>query len=67
MQRHEHYYTSVYIFILKTIAVILIPDWNEQTPFVKDGPFEENYVFSRIHFHWGQTVNGSEHTVDGVR
>ncbi|XP_037040691.1 carbonic anhydrase 7-like [Bradysia coprophila] len=48
-------------------TLILLPDWNEETPYVQGGPFEEDYIFSRIHFHWGQSVNGSEHTVDGVR
>lgn len=49
--------------------MILLPEWNEDspTPFIQGGPFEENYIFSRVHFHWGQTINGSEHTVDGVR
>lgn len=49
------------------LSVILLPQWNEDTPYIRGGPFEENYIFSRIHFHWGQTINGSEHTVDGVR
>lgn len=55
--------------ILRNISVIIIPEWceDENTPYVGSGPIHENYVFSRIHFHWGSAINGSEHTVDGIR
>lgn len=49
------------------ISVILLPTWYEDIPSLRGGPFDEDYVFSRIHFHWGSTINGSEHTVDGIR
>lgn len=49
--------------------MILLPEWSDDDviPYLQGGAFEENYIFSRIHFHWGQTINGSEHTIDGVR
>lgn len=53
--------------VKKYFSVILMPEWHEGTPSLRGGPFQENYVLSRIHFHWGSAINGSEHTVDGVR
>lgn len=63
---HRCSYDIISYFPFK-LSVILLPQWNENTPYIQGGPFEENYVFSRIHFHWGQGIHGSEHTVDGVR
>ncbi|KAJ6635302.1 Carbonic anhydrase 5A, mitochondrial [Pseudolycoriella hygida] len=48
-------------------TLILLPEWNGDAPYVRGGPFDENYIFSAIHFHWGPTINGSEHSVDDVR
>ncbi|XP_032667160.1 carbonic anhydrase 1-like [Odontomachus brunneus] len=47
-------------------TVILSGKWEAERPYLRDGPFASNYVFSQIHFHWGETnMDGSEHYVDG--
>ncbi|XP_011153183.1 carbonic anhydrase 1 [Harpegnathos saltator] len=49
-------------------TVLLSAKWELERPCLRDGPFESSYVFSQIHFHWGETdMNGSEHRVDGER
>lgn len=47
--------------------MILSGKWNQERPYVSEGPFLGNYVFSQLHFHWGHNdAEGSEHTIDGV-
>ncbi|XP_070172067.1 carbonic anhydrase 1 [Polyergus mexicanus] len=47
-------------------TVILSATWHAEEPYLCDGPFVGNYIFSQLHFHWGKTdMNGSEHYVDG--
>ncbi|XP_014244182.1 carbonic anhydrase 1-like isoform X2 [Cimex lectularius] len=50
-------------------SVVLTGLWGEHSrPFINGGPFLDDYEFSQIHFHWGQSNSeGSEHTVDGVQ
>uniref|UniRef100_A0A182KCW8 Alpha-carbonic anhydrase domain-containing protein n=1 Tax=Anopheles christyi TaxID=43041 RepID=A0A182KCW8_9DIPT len=50
-------------------TVILSARWDgEQCPSLEGGPLDGRYVFSQLHFHWGQTaLDGSEHTIDGYR
>ncbi|KAL3089138.1 hypothetical protein niasHS_008503 [Heterodera schachtii] len=38
--------------------------WPER-PFITDGGLGSKYLLIELHFHWSQTKNGSEHTVDG--
>lgn len=46
--------------------MILSGKWNQERPYLTDGPFMGNYVFSQLHFHWGyNNMEGSEHTIDG--
>ncbi|KAJ9579380.1 hypothetical protein L9F63_024512, partial [Diploptera punctata] len=50
-------------------TVIISGKWGKERPYIGEGPLPENgYVFSQMHFHWGEYDNdGSEHTVDGKR
>ncbi|XP_076629943.1 carbonic anhydrase 1 [Colletes latitarsis] len=48
-------------------TVILSTKWQQKRPYLCGGPFAENYIFSQIHFHWGENeMNGSEHYIDGA-
>ncbi|CAL7937456.1 unnamed protein product [Xylocopa violacea] len=48
-------------------TVILSANWQQGRPYLIGGPFTQNYVFSQVHFHWGENeMCGSEHTVDGA-
>ncbi|XP_065073518.1 carbonic anhydrase 1-like [Ochlerotatus camptorhynchus] len=49
-------------------TVILSAKWpGKEPPYLEGGPLEGKYMFSQLHFHWGNTaVEGSEHTIDGV-
>ncbi|XP_043486406.1 carbonic anhydrase 1-like [Polistes fuscatus] len=49
-------------------TAVLSAKWQmEQLPFVTAGPLNGNYVFSQMHFHWGQTeIYGSEHRADNA-
>lgn len=50
------------------LLVIISAKWHQERPFLRGGPFIGNYVFSQMHFHWGEdNREGSEHTVDGTR
>ncbi|XP_026670749.1 carbonic anhydrase 3-like [Ceratina calcarata] len=48
-------------------TVILSAKWQQDIrPYISGGPFTVNYVFSQVHFHWGENeMTGSEHTIDG--
>uniref|UniRef100_A0A182RW71 Alpha-carbonic anhydrase domain-containing protein n=1 Tax=Anopheles funestus TaxID=62324 RepID=A0A182RW71_ANOFN len=49
-------------------TVILSARWNGESPSLEGGVLDGRYVFSQLHFHWGQTaLDGSEHTIDGYR
>lgn len=49
-------------------VVILSAKWPQACPYLSGGPYEGNYVFAQIHFHWGENeMKGSEHSVDGAR
>ena len=49
-------------------VVILCAKWQQGGPYLSRGPFEGNYTFAQVHFHWGENeMKGSEHTVDGAR
>ncbi|XP_039442488.1 carbonic anhydrase 7-like [Culex pipiens pallens] len=49
-------------------TVILSAKWpNDVRPYLTGGSLEGRYVFSQLHFHWGNSaVDGSEHTIDGA-
>ncbi|XP_055629584.1 carbonic anhydrase 1-like [Toxorhynchites rutilus septentrionalis] len=49
-------------------TVIIRARWAEgEHPSIRGGPLEGTYLFSQIHFHWGNSaVDGSEHTIDGA-
>ncbi|XP_048268707.1 putative carbonic anhydrase 3 [Bombus terrestris] len=50
------------------LTVILSAKWPQACPYLSGGPYEGNYVFAQIHFHWGENeMKGSEHSVDGAR
>lgn len=37
-------------------------------PRVSNGDLKGEYIFAQFHFHWGgDSSQGSEHTIDGVR
>ncbi|KAL2714792.1 carbonic anhydrase 1-like [Vespula squamosa] len=41
--------------------------WLAEDPYINGGPLNGNYVFSQMHFHWGETeMYGSEHRADGA-
>ncbi|XP_014233448.1 carbonic anhydrase 1-like [Trichogramma pretiosum] len=47
-------------------TVIYSAKWQDERPYISDGPLFGKYVFSQLHFHWGETeMVGSEHHVDG--
>ncbi|XP_043507956.1 carbonic anhydrase 1-like [Frieseomelitta varia] len=47
--------------------IILCAKWQQGGPYLSRGPFEGNYMFAQVHFHWGENeMKGSEHTVDGA-
>ncbi|XP_053668010.1 carbonic anhydrase 2-like [Anopheles marshallii] len=49
-------------------TVILSARWNGESPSLEGGALDGRYLFSQLHFHWGQTaLDGSEHTIDGYR
>uniref|UniRef100_A0A182M4S0 Alpha-carbonic anhydrase domain-containing protein n=1 Tax=Anopheles culicifacies TaxID=139723 RepID=A0A182M4S0_9DIPT len=49
-------------------TVILSARWNGESPSLMGGALDGRYLFSQLHFHWGQTaLDGSEHTIDGYR
>lgn len=49
-------------------VVILSAKWPQGRPYLSGGPYEGNYTFAQVHFHWGENeMKGSEHTVDGAR
>lgn len=55
-------------FYFSCFLVILSAKWYQERPFLNNGPFIGNYVFSQLHFHWGaNNLEGSEHTVDGAQ
>ncbi|XP_055544332.1 carbonic anhydrase 1-like [Wyeomyia smithii] len=49
-------------------TVILSAKWEGgENPVLKCGYLDGRFVFSQLHFHWGNSaVEGSEHTIDGV-
>ncbi|KAK2588627.1 hypothetical protein KPH14_006395 [Odynerus spinipes] len=48
-------------------TVILSANWQAERPYLTGGPLSGDYVFSQMHFHWGETeMRGSEHRVDGA-
>nr|CAD7424311.1 unnamed protein product [Timema monikensis] len=48
-------------------TVILSAKWNQERPFVSQGPLSGSYVLSQLHFHWGDTDReGSEHRIEGM-
>ncbi|XP_053692003.1 carbonic anhydrase 13-like [Sabethes cyaneus] len=49
-------------------TVILSAKWEDGVyPGLKCGYLDGRYVFSQLHFHWGNSaVEGSEHTIDGT-
>ncbi|XP_068978388.1 carbonic anhydrase 2-like [Bombus flavifrons] len=48
-------------------VVILSAKWPQGRPYLSGGPYEGNYTFAQVHFHWGENeMKGSEHTVDGA-
>ncbi|KAK6617684.1 hypothetical protein RUM44_005272 [Polyplax serrata] len=47
-------------------TVIITGKWKCERPYLTGGPLLGKYVFSQIHFHWGQDdCKGSEHLVSG--
>ncbi|XP_043601305.1 carbonic anhydrase 7-like [Bombus pyrosoma] len=49
------------------LTVILSAKWPDGRPYLSGGPYEGNYVFAQVHFHWGENeMKGSEHSVDGA-
>ncbi|XP_033306276.1 carbonic anhydrase 2-like [Bombus bifarius] len=49
------------------LTVILSAKWPQGRPYLSGGPYEGNYTFAQVHFHWGENeMRGSEHTVDGA-
>ncbi|XP_044743502.1 carbonic anhydrase 1-like [Chrysoperla carnea] len=51
-------------------TVILCANWhvNVKRPHLRSGPFSDTYIFSQLHFHWGQNaMEGSEHSIDGMK
>ncbi|XP_014255268.1 uncharacterized protein LOC106669916 [Cimex lectularius] len=48
-------------------SVILSAKWFSPRPFLTKGPFNDCYVFSQVHFHWGKNEQeGSEHKINGA-
>ncbi|XP_076221854.1 carbonic anhydrase 13 [Nomia melanderi] len=48
-------------------TVILSATWDTERPYLTGGPLKGSYVFSQLHFHWGENeMNGSEHSIDGA-
>lgn len=48
--------------------MILSAKWHHERPYVSGASLDGRYVFSQLHFHWGASaIEGSEHTIDGVR
>jgi carbonic anhydrase len=35
-----------------------------ELPFITGGGLTDRYNFVQLHFHWGKTFFGSEHTID---
>ncbi|XP_056635272.1 carbonic anhydrase 3-like [Diorhabda sublineata] len=49
-------------------TIIFSAKWKEERPYITNGPFVGNYVFSNFHLHWGcSAMEGSEHTMDGCK
>lgn len=43
-------------------------EFDQETPYINSGPLTDDYIFSQIHFHWGENnTTGSGHAVSGVR
>uniref|UniRef100_A0A1B6MLQ1 Alpha-carbonic anhydrase domain-containing protein n=1 Tax=Graphocephala atropunctata TaxID=36148 RepID=A0A1B6MLQ1_9HEMI len=65
-----HYYTTPSsMTVMNTgFTVMIHAKYEEEMPFVSSGPLVDEYVFSQIHFHWGEhNETGSGHAVDGIR
>jgi hypothetical protein len=37
----------------------------QDLPFITGGGLDGLYQFAQLHFHWGEGLQGSEHTIDG--
>ncbi|XP_047361000.1 carbonic anhydrase 2-like [Vespa velutina] len=49
-------------------TAVLGAKWLMEKPYITGGPLNGNYVFSQMHFHWGETeMYGSEHRADGAK
>ncbi|XP_066581981.1 carbonic anhydrase 1-like [Prorops nasuta] len=49
-------------------TVIISAKWERERAHLFGGPFLQSFIFSQIHFHWGENdMSGSEHYVDGGR
>jgi hypothetical protein len=60
--------TIMLIVSIKFFIALISVAWQTKRPYICGGPFLDNYIFSQMHFHWGQTnMNGSEHYADGGR
>jgi carbonic anhydrase len=37
----------------------------EELPFITGGSLGDRYNFVQLHFHWGESVRGREHRING--
>jgi carbonic anhydrase len=40
-------------------------DTGNELPFITGGGLSDRYNFVQLHFHWGESLSGSEHRIDG--
>uniref|UniRef100_A0A1B6GVU7 Alpha-carbonic anhydrase domain-containing protein n=1 Tax=Cuerna arida TaxID=1464854 RepID=A0A1B6GVU7_9HEMI len=65
-----HYYSTPTSMLVRNtgFTVMIHAKYEHEMPYVSSGPLTDNYVFSQIHFHWGEhNETGSGHAVDGIR
>lgn len=48
-------------------SVVITAKWSTTQPSLTGGPLSDGYSFAQIHFHWGSSSEGSQHTVDGAQ
>ncbi|XP_046677187.1 uncharacterized protein LOC124365259 isoform X2 [Homalodisca vitripennis] len=65
-----HYYSTPTSMLVQNtgFTVMIHAKYEHEMPYISSGPLTDNYVFSQIHFHWGEhNETGSGHAVDGIR
>lgn len=56
-------FTKIFIYDFQVSCSI-----NGSSAVLRGGPYENDYIFETMHFHWGYAdTNGSEHIIDGHR